>query len=90
MAYHLIGKRVQVHLYDRAGRMVGTLRGRVADVSFGVEVAVGMKKDLAYVVDIETGDEEPYKNSAGGENESWFAIPDLEIIDEEQPRFFAN
>jgi hypothetical protein len=90
MAYHLIGKRVQVHLYDRAGRMVGTVRGRVADVSFGVEVAPGMKKDLAYIVDIETGGEEPYTNSAGGENESWFALQDLEVIDDEQPRLFMN
>ena len=96
MAYDLIGKHVQVHLYDRAGRMLGTLRGRVADVSFDVEVAPGMKKDLAYVVDIETGatDEEgepiPYENSAGGENESWFALQDLEVIEPNAPRFFAN
>lgn len=90
MAYSLIGKTVLVHLYDHAGQMVGTLRGRVADVSFGVEVAPGMKKDLAYVVDIETGGEAPYTNSAGGENESWFAVQDLEVIDEEKPRLFAN
>ena len=90
MAYHLIGKRVQVHLYNRAGQMVGAVQGRVADVSLSVEVAPGIKKDLAYVIDIETGGEEPYKNSAGGENESWFAIQDLEVINDEQPRLFMN
>jgi len=54
-------------------------------------VAPGMKKDLVYVVDIETGDPEvPYRNSAGGENESWFAIQDIEVIDEGSPRLFTN
>ena len=48
-----------------------------------------MKKDLAYVVDIEAGDT-PYRNSAGEENESWFAIQDLEVEDDEQPRLFSN
>ena len=96
MAYDLIGKHVRVHLYDHAGRILGAVQGRVADVSYDVEVAPGMTKDLAYVVDIETGvtDEEgeplPYQNSAGGENESWFALQDLEVIEEDQPRFFAN
>ncbi len=96
MPYDLIGKYVQVHLYDRAGRMLGTVRGRVADVSLDVEVAPGMKKDLAYVVDIETGaaDDEggpmPYRNSTGGENESWFAVQDLEVLGDDRPRFFAN
>lgn len=96
MSYELIGKYVLVHLYDHSGAMLGTLRGRVADISPDVEVAPGMKKDLAYVVDIETGatDEEgapvPYRNSTGGENESWFAVQDLEIIEEDTPRFFAN
>ncbi len=89
--YDLIGKRVLVHLYTRAGITLGTVRGRVADVSAAVEVAPGMKKDLVYVVDIETGDPEvPYRNSAGGENESWFAIQDIEVIDEERPRLFTN
>jgi hypothetical protein len=96
MSYDLIGKTVLVHLYDHAGRVLGAVTGRVADVSYDVEVAPGMTKDLAYVVDIETGatDEEgepvPYENSAGGENESWFALQDLEIVEEDQPRFFAN
>ena len=96
MTYDLIGKYVLVHLYDRAGRMLGTVKGRVADVSHDVEVAPGMMKDLAYVVDIETGatDEDgapvPYRNSAGGENESWFAVQDLEVLEDEHPRFFSN
>lgn len=89
--YDIIGKRVLVHLYNQAGITLGTVRGRVADVATAVEVAPGMKKDLVYVVDIETGDSEvPYQNSAGGENESWFAIQDIEVIDEEKPRFFSN
>lgn len=89
--YNLIGKRVLVHLYDRNGITVGSLTGRVADVAAAVEVAPGMKKDLVYVVDIETGDPEvPYRNSAGGENESWFAIQDIEVLDDESPRLFSN
>ena len=89
--YDLIGKRVLVHLYNQAGITLGTVRGRVADVAEAVEVAPGMKKDLVYVVDIETGDPDvPYRNSADGENESWFAIQDIEVIDEQRPRFFTN
>jgi hypothetical protein len=89
--YNLIGKRVLVHLYNQAGIVLGTVRGRVADVATAVEVAPGMKKDLVYVVDIETGDPEtPYRNSAGGENESWFAVQDVEVVDEESPRLFMN
>ena len=89
--YDLIGKRVRIHLYDRNGRVLGTLEGRVADFAPDVEVADGMKKDLVYVVDIETGDPDvPYQNSAGDENESWFAVQDVEVIDEESPRFFVN
>ncbi|RMF57505.1 MAG: hypothetical protein D6746_10965, partial [Bacteroidetes bacterium] len=69
----------------------GTVTGRVADVAPDVEVAPGMKKDLAYVVDIETGDPEvPYQNSAGEENESWFAVQDMEVIEEDRPRLFVN
>ncbi len=89
--YDLIGKRVMVHLYNRAGITLGSLKGRVADVAEAVEVAPGMKKDLAYVIDIETGDPEvPYRNSSGMENEGWFAIQDLEVVDDESPRFFTN
>ena len=40
---------------------------------------------------IETGDPEvPYRNSSGMENEGWFAVQDIEVIDEEKPRFFTN
>lgn len=88
--YSLIGKRVRVHLYNRDGMVVGAVFGRVADFSASVEVSAGMTKDLVFVVDIETGDPEvPYSNSAGGENESWFAVQDVEVIDE-GPRLFSN
>ena len=57
----------------------------------GVEVADGMKKDLVYVVDIDTGDADtPYTNSAGAEGESWFAVQDVEIIEDDAPRLFTN
>lgn len=89
--YTWIGKQVRVHLYTREGITLGTVTGRVADVAEGVEVAPGMKKDLAYVVDITTGDPEvPYRNSAGEQNESWFAIQDMELLEPDRPRFFAN
>ena len=89
--YDLIGKRVMVHLYNRDGITLGSLKGRVADVAEAVEVAPGMKKDLAYVIDIETGDPEvPYRNSSGMENEGWFAIQDIEVMDDESPRLFTN
>lgn len=89
--YHLIGKQVRVHLYSREGITVGSIMGRVADVAEGVEVAEGMKKDLVFVVDIDSGDPEtPYKNSAGMEGESWFAIQDIEVIEDDGPRLFAN
>ena len=89
--YELVGKRVRVHLYNRQGISVGMVEGRVADVARAVEVAEGMKKDLAYVVDIRTGDPDtPYQNSTGEENESWFALQDLEVIPDEGPRLFSN
>ena len=89
--YDFIGKRVRVHLYTRDGLTLGSLTGRVADVADAVEVAPGMKKDLVYVVDIETGDPEtPYRSSAGMENEGWFAVQDIEVIDDEKPRLFSN
>ncbi|MCY3594531.1 MAG: hypothetical protein F4100_00745 [Rhodothermaceae bacterium] len=91
--YHLMGKRVRVHLYTRDGIMIGAITGRVADVASEVEVAPGMKKDLAYVVDIEVleGESTTYKNSSGMENEGWFAIQDLQIIEEESiPGWFNN
>ena len=89
--YHLIGKRVLVHLYTREGVTLGTVIGRVADFAPKVDVGPGMQKDLVYVVDIETGDPEvPYKNSTGTENESWFAVQDVEVIDQDKPRLFSN
>ncbi len=91
--YHLMGKRVRVHLYTRDGIMIGAITGRVADVASEVKVAPGMKKDLAYVVDIEVleGESTTYKNSSGMENEGWFAIQDLQIIEEESiPGWFNN
>ncbi|NNF57296.1 MAG: hypothetical protein HKN04_03560 [Rhodothermaceae bacterium] len=97
--YDLVGKRVRVHLYDRAGRLLGTLEGRVADVSAGVPVGKSasgetINKDLAYVVDImpvanPEGEPTAYKNSAGTEGEGWFAIQDLTILGE-GPRFPMN
>ena len=87
--YEWLGKRVAVHLYTQEGWALGTLYGRVADVARGVEVAPGMRKDLAYVVDIET-DGAPYKNSTGKENEGWFAVQDLESRDPQVQRWFAN
>ena len=83
--YSLIGKQVRVHLYNRSGISIGAIAGRVADIADKVEVAPGMKKDLAFVVDIEVLGEESttYTNSGGMENEGWFAIQDLEVVDEE-------
>jgi|GEM_PF-332465 len=89
--YHLIGKQVRVHLYSREGITVGSITGRVADFAAGVEISDGMKKDLVLVVDIDSGDkEEPYKNSAGMEGESWFAVQDIEVVEDEGPRLFSN
>ena len=90
--YDLIGKQVLVHLYTAQGISVGTIRGRVADVAAKVEVAPGMKKDLAYVVDIKVPEfDKPYVSSSGEENEGWFAVQDVEVIEAEpRPRLFAN
>lgn len=89
--YHLLGKQVVVYLYNRDGHMLGHIIGRVADVARQVEVAPGMKKDLAYVIGITTGDDNvPYRNSSGTENEGWFAIHDMEVIDDDSPRWFVN
>lgn len=89
--YDFIGKTVLIHLYNRDGITLGSLKGRVADVAEAVEIAPGMKKDLAYVIDIETGDPDvPYRNSSGMENEGWFALQDLEVVDDKKPRLFTN
>jgi len=84
--YHLVGKRVRVYLYTRDGALLGMLMGRVADVAMAVEVAPNMKKDLVYVVGIEGS----YRNSAGGENEGWFAVQDIEVIEDTLPHLFTN
>jgi hypothetical protein len=90
--YSILGKRARVLLYDRAGRVLGVLEGRIADVTRRVPVGRDpdgneIKKDLVYLVDIEPGrDEEgnsvPFKNSAGTESEGWFAIQDITILDD--------
>ena len=90
--YSLIGKNVRVHLYTVDGLPLGVISGRVADVAAKVEVAPGMRKDLAYVIDIEVPDSDvPYRNSSGTESEGWFALQDIEIIENKsQPRWFVN
>ena len=98
--YGLVGQRVRVHLYTREGHLLGAIEGRVADVSPNVLVGTDasgneLRKDLAYVVDItpatnEEGEPVPYKNSAGGEGEGWFAVQDVTVIDDDRPMLFAN
>lgn len=93
--YDLVGQRVRAHLYDRGGRLIGSIEGRVADVAAAVPVgkdAAGneVKKDLAYVVDIEPlpgpdGETVPYTNSAGTEGEGWFAVHDLTVVRDGPP-----
>ncbi|MFW5972348.1 MAG: hypothetical protein ACOCTG_00035 [Bacteroidota bacterium] len=90
--YSLVGKHVRVHLYTRDGILLGSIEGRVADVAPDVVVGkdvsgIEIKKDLAYLVDIQPGKDEEgnpvaYKNSAGTENEGWFAVQDIEVIDD--------
>ena len=90
-SYHLVGKTVRVHLYTREGRLLGAISGRVADAASDVPVgtdAAGkeIRKDLVYVIDIEPlkgpeGKEVPYTNSAGTENEGWFAVQDVTVVD---------
>jgi hypothetical protein len=90
--YSLIGKRARVQLYDRLGRLLGAIEGRVADVTRQVPVGRDpktgkeIKKDLAYLVDIEPlrdeeGNAVPYTNSAGSDGEGWFAVQDLTVVD---------
>ncbi len=89
--FDLVGKDVRIYLYTRYGTMLGEITGRVADIARAVEVAPGMKKDLAYVVDIETGNpDEPYRNSSGTENEGWFALHDMEVITDDGNHLFLN
>jgi hypothetical protein len=94
-SYHLVGKTVRVHLYTREGQLLGALSGRVADAAAGVPVgtdAAGkeIKKDLVYVIGIEPlkgpdGEPVPYTNSAGTENEGWFAVQDVTVVDDGPP-----
>lgn len=98
--YALVGKRVRVHLYTHAGRLLGAIEGRVADVSPGVTVGQDAEgrdlvKDLVYVVDISAGvdaegEEVPYTNSAGVEGEGWFAVQDLTVLPDAGPALFSN
>lgn len=89
--YSLVGKRVRVHLYDRNGISLGTVVGRVADVAQNVPVGrhpdgSEIRKDLAYVIGIESPDPEtPFRNSAGDENEGWFALQDLQVVEDDLP-----
>jgi hypothetical protein len=76
MGYHLIGKRVRVHLYDREGRMIGTAEGRVADFSAAVELGHGRKRDLVWVVEMDY--KSPHLEEAG---EGWFAVQDVVALD---------
>jgi hypothetical protein len=91
MAYHLIGKRVRVHLYTREGVALGAVTGRVADFAAAVPVGKSprtgedVKKDLVWVVDIETPDGTPYKNSLETENEGWFAVQDVVVVGDDPP-----
>ncbi|MEM6326697.1 MAG: hypothetical protein AAF791_06210 [Bacteroidota bacterium] len=98
-SYRLVGKRVRVHLYTREGLLLGAISGRVADAAADVPVgtdAAGkeIRKDLVYVVDIEPlqgpdGESVPYTNSAGTENEGWFAVQDVTLA-EDGPPLMAN
>ena len=84
MDYSLVGKQVRVLLYTAEGVALGVIEGRVADVASKVDVGSGIRKDLVYVVDIDVpGSDEPYRNSSGLENEGWFAVQDIELIDDE-------
>lgn len=76
--YHLIGKRVRVHLWDAKGLIVGTVEGIVSDVSKGVDVGGGRTRDLVLVTGIE-GYESPHLKEAG---EGWFAVQDVEVLED--------
>ena len=91
--YNLIGRQVRIYLYTHEGEMIGLIFGRVADVAPKVEVRPGMKKDLAFVVDINVPEGEvSYRHVYEEENEGWFAIQDMEIIEDDEvvPGWFKN
>ncbi len=84
------GDRVRVHLYTREGLLLGSIEGTVSDFSPNTEVAPGVRKNLVWVTNIE-GYERP--NELGeleSADEGWFADTDIEKIEEDRPRFFAN
>ncbi|HEX7069706.1 MAG TPA: hypothetical protein VF190_02825 [Rhodothermales bacterium] len=74
--YHLIGKRVRVHLWDARGTIIGSVEGTVSDVSKGVDIGGGQKRDLVLVTGIE-GYTSPHLKEEG---EGWFAVQDVEVI----------
>lgn len=76
--YHLIGKRARVHLWDASGTIIGTVEGIISDVSRGVDVGGGQKRDLVLVTGIE-GYESPHLKEAG---EGWFAVQDVEVLED--------
>ena len=90
-----MGDRVRVHLYNRQGLLIKTVEGVVSDFAPETEVAPGQKKDLVWVTRIE-GYERP--NDVGEmqeADEGWFAITDVEKIEEETEnrlpfRVFSN
>lgn len=88
-----IGDRVRIHLYDRAGRVLGTIEGRVADFAPETEVAPGMRKNLVYVTHIQGYQRPDATGELQDTDEGWFADTDLEKVEDEEapgPRFFAN
>lgn len=76
--YHLIGKRARVHLWNHSGVLIGTLEGTISDVSRGVDVGEGQKRDLVLLTGIE-GFQSPHLKEAG---EGWFAVQDVEVLED--------
>ena len=91
--------RVRVHLYDRQGRMVGTITGRVHAREQDVDVGrtpdgQPMYKTLYWVREIE-GYQRPHPELPGHTEaieEGWFAEQDLQKIGEadDAPRPLPN
>lgn len=79
--YHLIGKRARVHLWNAQGVLIGTVEGTISDVSKGVDVGGGQKRDLVLVTGIE-GYTSPHLKEEG---EGWFAVQDVEILEARTP-----
>ena len=89
-----VGDAVRVHLYNRDGILFNTVEGVISDFAFEVEVAPGMKKDLAWVTRIEGYERINDEGEPVEADEGWFPITDLERVRDEdeppQPRFFTN